>query len=154
MAALARLWKDRRGRLVEDALTLPVILLVVIALFNLALFGVAALNASNAAHYGARMGSVAQAGAARVAAAATWSKLRAIPIGDYRVSVAGDFSPGGRVTVTVTYRVPNFFAGLIAMFGGSVGDLEGQVTATFRKEGWSQTGSVGPIPLPGPWPGK
>ena len=129
-------WQDERARLVEDALTLPVILLVVVALFNLALFGVAALNASNAAHYGARMGSVAQANPAGIAASAAWRKLNAVPVGEYTVAVTGDYTPGGYVTVTVTYRVPNFFDGLLGLFGGRVGDLQGQVTATFRKEGW------------------
>ncbi|WP_416201778.1 TadE/TadG family type IV pilus assembly protein, partial [Thermanaerothrix sp.] len=58
---------SRRAELDEAALALPVLLLISLALINLGLLGFAAVNAGNAAEYGARMGSVAladQAGAA------------------------------------------------------------------------------------------
>jgi len=45
-------------------------------------------------------------------------------------------APGGQVTATVSWRVPNFFGGLLHLFGVGSGDvISGQAVAVFRKEG-------------------
>ncbi len=44
--------------------------------------------------------------------------------------------PGGQVTATVSWRVPNFFGGLLRLFGAGSDDvISGQAVAVFRKEG-------------------
>jgi Flp pilus assembly protein TadG len=133
-----RFIRDRRGsNLVETALTLPLLILVTLGLVNLALAGIAGLHANNAANYGARRGSVAQTGSASVAASAAWEKLSSVSLGEYGVNVSASGGRGGTVNVVVSYRVPNYFAGLAAFFGGGMSPyMEGQALSTFRHEGW------------------
>jgi len=109
---------SKRAELDEAAFALPVLLLVSLALVNLALLGFTAVNASNAAEYGARMGSVAQSSQASAAAQHASAKVSAVPVGSYSVSVSGGGAPGSRIEVRVTYRVPNYFGGLARLFGG------------------------------------
>ena len=45
--------RDRRGEMDEAAIVFPVLLLIAIGLVNMALFGIAAVNAGNAALRGA-----------------------------------------------------------------------------------------------------
>ena len=53
------------------------------------------------------------------------------------LTLAAPSSPGEQVTATVSWRVPNFFGGLLRLFGaGSGDDISGQAMAVFRKEGW------------------
>jgi len=126
-----------RAELDEAAFALPVLLLVSLALVNLALLGFAATNAANAAEYGARMGSIAQAGQAGAALAAAQAKVSAVSVGSYSVSVSGGGAPGSRIEVRVTYRVPNWFGGLARLFGVSTpGQFQGTARAYFRQEGW------------------
>lgn len=126
-----------RAELDEAAFAIPVLLLVSLALINLALVGFAAITAGNAANYGARMGSVAQSNAAGVALASAVSKLDGVMVGEYSVSVQGDGQPGGLIAVVVTYRVPNYFGGLAALFGVSLPETwSGVSQAYFRQEGW------------------
>jgi hypothetical protein len=130
-----RLW--RRAELDEAAFALPLLLLVSLGLVNLALLGFAAINAGNAANYGARMGSVAQSAPAHAAIAAAQSKLSAVRVGSYAVSVSGDGQPGSLIRVQVTYRVPNYFGALARLFGLSTpAEFQGQANAFFRQEGW------------------
>jgi hypothetical protein len=77
--------RDRRGELDEAALVLPVLLLISLALINMAILGFAAVNAGNAANYGARMGSVAQSNPVVVAVASANQMLTAAPVGTYAV---------------------------------------------------------------------
>ena len=122
--------------MVESAVTFPVIALLTLALVNLAIAGYAHVTASNAANYAARAASVDQANPAGSALAAAGHALQGA-IGTYEVSVSASNWPGGMVVVTVDWEVPNFFGGLLTLFGESVDDvLEGQATSAFRKEGW------------------
>ncbi|MEJ5315273.1 MAG: hypothetical protein WHS45_12930 [Anaerolinea sp.] len=134
---LSRLF-SKRAELDEAAFALPVVLLVSIGLVNLALLGFAAVNAANAANYGARMGSVAQSAPVQVAASAAQGKLAAVKVGSYTVSVSGGGQPGSLITVTVTYRVPNYYAPLASLFSGmrEKSTFQGTARAYFRQEGW------------------
>ncbi|MDT8898267.1 hypothetical protein QYE77_08305 [Thermanaerothrix sp. 4228-RoL] len=127
----------RTAELDEAALALPVLLLVSLALVNLALLGFAAVNAGNAAEYGARMGSVALANQPGEAYSAALTKVNAVRVGSYTVSVSGGGRPGARIEVAVTYRVPNYFGGLASLFGVSTpSQFQGTARAYFRQEGW------------------
>ena len=128
---------DRRGEMDEAAFVFPILLLLSLALINLAMLGFASVTASNAANYGARMGSVAQRSPASVAYAMASSRTAAAPFGSYAVSVAGSGQPGERVSVRVSYRVPNFFAGLAGFFGIAMqAEFSGSAEAYFRQEDW------------------
>lgn len=128
---------SKRAELDEAAFTLPVLLLVSIALINLALFGFAAINAANAAEYGARMGSVAISNQAGYAYSAAVAKVSAVRVGSYNVSVRGGGSPGSRIEVIVSYSVPNYFSGLANLFGIPLpSQFQGTTRAYFRQEGW------------------
>lgn len=130
--------RSKRAELDEAAFVLPVLLLVAIGLINLAILGFAAINANNAANYGARMGSVAQQNASGVAQSAAQEKLSAVRVGSYQVQVSGDSSPGGLLVVAVRYTVPNYIGGLAGWFGAASMPREftGTAQAHFRKEGW------------------
>jgi hypothetical protein len=128
---------ERGQGLAEAAITLPVLLLVSLGLITLGLVAFAAVHASNAANYGARMGSTAQENPAGVAAAHAQSKVNVAPLGSYAVSVSGGGAPGTLVSVTVRYEVPNYFAGLAGFFGVTASDtFSGSAVSYFRKEGW------------------
>jgi len=128
---------SRRAELDEAAFALPVLLLVSLALVNLALLGFAAVNAGNAAEYGARIGSVSLSNSTGQAYAAALGKVSAVRVGSYSVSVTGGGRPGSRIEVAVTYRVPNYFGGLARMFGVSTSSqFQGTARAYFRQEGW------------------
>ncbi len=134
---MRKLLRDRRGELDEAALVLPVLLLISLALVNMAMLGFAAVNAGNAANYGARMGSVAQSNPAGVAIASANQMLAAAPVGTYAVSVSGSGLPGDMMTVQVRYTVPNYFGGLAGFFGvGTPANFTHSATAYFRQEGW------------------
>ena len=125
----------RRGDMVEGAITLPVMALLALALVNLALAGFAANTAQNAATYGARMAAVTQDNpAARGLNAA--NQVVTHGVGKYAVNIAADSRPGGQVRVEVNWEVPNVFGGLLALFGGKNGPLQGKAVAVQRKEGW------------------
>lgn len=137
MTRLRAFWRSCKAELDEAALALPVILLVSLGLINLTLFGTAAVNAANAANYGARMGSMAQANPLGYAVSAANQKLGALPVGEYAISTGGSTVAGGVMWVRVEYRVPNYFRDLAGIFGVSApSTLSGQVTQYFRREGW------------------
>ncbi|WP_322508114.1 hypothetical protein [Anaerolinea sp.] len=128
---------SKRAELDEAAFALPVLLLVSLALVNLALLGFAAVNAGNAAEYGARIGSVALSNPAGEAYTAAQAKVNAVRVGSYSVSVTGGGSHGSRIEVAVTYRVPNYFGGLASLFGvNTASQFQGTARAYFRQEGW------------------
>lgn len=121
----------------EAALTLPVVLLVAFMMINLAMAGYASVAASNAANYGARVGSVAQSGAAGRAASAAQASVNQAGVGKYIVSAGGGGRPGAQIVVNVTWSVPNYFASMAAFFGYSFdSEIKGTTRATFRQEGW------------------
>ena len=138
MPVRKRIDKYQQGQgLAEAAITLPVLLLVTLGLITLGLVGFAAVNASNAANFGARMGSTALAAPTSVAATHAWSKLNAAPVGTYTVSVSGGGSPGSLIYVQVSYEVPNYFSGLAAFFGvEAASTFSGSAVSYFRQEGW------------------
>ena len=138
---MSKVWHDllhdQRGEIAEAVVTIPIVLMVLIAMFNLALVGYASVAAQNAANYGARRGSVAQSDPVGVAMAATQTALGNTMVGDYGVGVSGGGGPGSSVSVAVRWRIPNYFAGLGQLFPGlPSGPFTGESVAVFRQEGW------------------
>jgi hypothetical protein len=134
---MRRLLHDRRAELDEAALVLPVLLLISLGLVNLAILGFAAVNAGNAANYGARMGSVAQSDPTGVAVSCAYQMLSAAPVGTYAVSVTGSGLPGDLMIVQVSYTVPNYFGGLAGLFGVNTPvNFTSTASSYFRQEGW------------------
>ncbi len=134
-----RFWKDTQARLIEDALTLPILLLVAVALLNVFVYGIAAMSAANAADYAARQASVAQSDAGTVAANAAWQRLNRMPMANvqFNVSVQATGQRGRLDAVVISYAVPNWFRGLAAMFGANMPpSLTGTAVSYFRHEGW------------------
>jgi len=130
-------WRDRGGDMVEGVLTMPLMALVALALVNLSLAGYASVTANNAANAAARMASVAQTDPVGQGMAAAQQSLQA-GIGSFDVSLAADNNPGGDVTATVEWRVPNFFGPLLGLFkaNGGGAEISGEAVSQFRKEGW------------------
>lgn len=127
---------DDGGSMVESAFTIPILVLLAIALVNLSLAGFASVTASGAADYGARIGAVNQVNPVGAAVAAASSMLRA-GVGRYSVTASGSTAPGSYVTVRVRWEVPNMFSGMLAFFGGHAsGSIHGEAVSTQRKEGW------------------
>jgi hypothetical protein len=121
----------------EAAVTLPVVLLLTFAMANLAMAWYAAVAASNAANYGARMGSVSQTDPIGMAVTAAQGRLDTISVGTYSISGSGGGYRGAQVNIVVDWAVPNFIGGLMTLLGG--GDqinFEGTALSTFRQEGW------------------
>lgn len=128
--------RSSSASMVESALTLPLLVLVTLALVNFALAGYASVTANNAVNYASRMGSVEQVNPAGTAYAAANQALRA-GVGDYTVTVEqANPQSGGRVSVRVNWSVPNFFAGMMPLFGAQASPLQGEAVGVFRKEGW------------------
>jgi len=122
--------------MVESAFTIPILILLAVALVNLSLAGFASVTASGAADYGARIGAVDQVNPVGAAVSAA-SRMLSVGVGRYRVSASGSASPGGYVTVRVRWEVPNMFSGLLSFFGGHAsGTIHGEAVSTQRKEGW------------------
>jgi len=136
MKLLKAFLKDTRAEMAEAAITLPITLLVALAMINATLAGFTSVNAANAANYGVRVGSVVQGGSAGAAASAAHQAISIAPIGEYQVSASGGGRPGSVITVSVDWQFPNYFRGLLAFFGASADDFHGAATATFRQEGW------------------
>jgi hypothetical protein len=136
--SLATLFQDSRGDLAEAALTFPILMVLTLGLLNVGLVAFAALNASNAAHYGARVGSVSQAADPGYAGAlAALAKLEAVPVGTYDLAAWGGDAPGDLLALQVSYRVPNWMYGFAQFFGlRAATDFSGSTTVYFRKEGW------------------
>jgi Flp pilus assembly protein TadG len=130
--------RSRDGaELVELAISLPVLLLVSLALINLTLAGFASVNANNAANYAARVGSVHQTSPGEAAYNAAMESINHAKVGEYAVTVSGGGHPGAQITVVVQWEFPNFIAPLLAFMGGSFAEpFKGEATSVFRQEGW------------------
>ncbi len=128
--------KEKGQSLIEAAIGMPILLLLLLGLINLSIYGLAGMNASNAANYGARRASVAQSDVHVVAMNSTQAKLSQVSVGTYAVSVSGGGGRGNLIQITVGYEVPNFFGGLTRFFGGSSEEMRGQTVSYFRQEGW------------------
>lgn len=131
-----RRFLDRRAsELAELSLTIPIVLLVFLAIVQFAVVFYGAQMAKEAARHGARMGSVVQGNAAAVAAYAAYQFARsALPIGNPHVQI---LAPGGVVgtelRIRVTYNVPNLIGGFPGIPTGPY-RVFGEATA--RQEGW------------------
>jgi len=137
MMRLRRLRRWMRGQaMAETAITVPAVMLLAVFVVNGAMAGFAAVNAANAANYGARVGSVTQQGAVGAAVAAAYQSVANAPLGEYEVSAYGGGPPGSQVVVVVRWKVPNLLAPVLSFFGGGNLEFSGQATATFRQEGW------------------
>ena len=129
--------KSKKGTsMVEAVITFPIIVLITFSMINLAMAGFASVAASNAANYGARIGSVAQSNQLAFAIAAAQSKVDLTSIGSYVITASGGGARGSQIIVTVQWEVPNYIGGLMAMFGEEVDTISGTAQASFRKEGW------------------
>ena len=129
--------KQPKGQsVIEAALLLPVFLYVFLGFVNLALYGLVGLNASNAAHYGARRGSVAQEDALAVAYEAAEAKLDQVSVGAYTVTVSGGGGRGNLIQITIDYQCPNFVPGLEKLLNLPPGGFQGRTVSFFRQEGW------------------
>jgi hypothetical protein len=135
-ARLSRMLNRRGDEFAESAIAFPMVVLLLITLFNLSLAGFASVNAANAANHGARVGSVYQQGSAAAAYSAALQSISYAPIGSYQISVSGGGFPGATILVSVKWTVPNYMAPIVSFFGGSMGALGGTSSATFRQEGW------------------
>jgi hypothetical protein len=121
----------------EAALTLPVVVLISLAMVNLSLAWFVAISASNAANYGARIGSVVQSNPVGYSVAAAQSRLDVIHIGSYSVTGSGGGFRGAQINVTVNWTVPNYMGSLLSFFGGTDPvNFHGTALSTFRQEGW------------------
>ncbi len=123
--------------MVEAALTMPLMLLLALVLVNFALVGHARNAAQHAAHFGARMGSVAFVEAGSQARRSAASVLDNCLCQAQVARVIATDVPGGEVTVEVQWTVQNYFKPLLAVFGGTLPDaFTGTASASYRKEGW------------------
>lgn len=136
MFAVRRMMNRRGDEFAQSAIAFPMVVLLLMAMLNLSIAGFASVNAANAANHGARVGSVYQQGSAGAAYSAAEQSISYAPVGNYQVNVSGGGFPGATIGVTVRWNVPNYIAPLVAFFGGSMGNLTGSATATFRQEGW------------------
>ena len=121
----------------EAAITLPVVVLITLAMVNLSLAWFVAISASNAANYGARIGSVVQSDPIGYSVAAAQTRLAVISIGSYSVTASGGGFRGAQIEVSVDWTVPNYMGSLLSFFGGSDPvNFHGTALSTFRQEGW------------------
>ncbi len=136
LTRLRRMLNRRGDEFAQSAIAFPMVVLLLIALFNLSIAGFASVNAANAANHGARVGSVYQQNAGGAAYTAALESIAHAPVGSYQVTVSGGGFPGATIVVTVNWSVPNYIAPIISFFGGHMNDLSGTSTSTFRQEGW------------------
>ena len=134
-------WQRSRGRkgtaMAEAAVTLPVVVLLTFAMVNLSMAWFAAVAASNAANYGARLGSVSQSDPIGAAVSAAQVRLDATGVGTYAINGSGGGFRGAQINIVVDWAVPNYIGSLITYLGGG-GQMNfaGTALATFRQEGW------------------
>ncbi|MBC8450138.1 MAG: pilus assembly protein [Chloroflexi bacterium] len=139
---MLRFLRSRRGaEFVEAAVTIPIVVLVMLAVVQFGMIVYASQMASEAARQGVRWGAVAQANQAGIAAsqAASFAST-AFAMGSPQVAV---LAPGGvlgsNIKLRVTYEVPNFLGGLAGLFPGLPhGPFQVIGEATMRQEGWLQ----------------
>ena len=120
----------RKGNVIEEALVLPLVLILTFGLITLAQAGYVATTAATAANAAARVAAVSQenpVGKGRSEADAILHSA----VGHYHVAVTADSNPGGQVTVRVRWSSTNFVSGF-----GLGGPITGVAQATRYKEGW------------------
>ena len=133
------LTRNRRAlEVIEAAATLPIMLLILVALVHLGFAVYARQAVQNAAAYGARMGSVAQDCRACAAYSAASGAVSGTLVRNASVQI---LAPGGTVgsllKIRVTGEVPNLMGPLMALNGGGGGGpIVVSAEATFRAEGW------------------
>ena len=125
----------REGNVAEEALLLPLVLLIVFGLLGLSLAGITYASASAAADYGARVAAVSQDDPVGRGIDAATNMLASAP-GTYHVTITADTTPGGVVTVRVEWEAPNPVAGFLRLMGMSDPVLRGAAVASRYKEGW------------------
>ena len=142
IVAARRFLRCQRGsEFVEAAVTIPIVVLVMLAIVQFGLVVYASQMASEAARHGVRWGAVAQANQAGIAASqAAGFASTALPVGNPQVSV---LAPGGvlgsNIKLQVSYDVPNFLGGLAGLFPGlPSGPFHVTGEASMRQEGWLQ----------------
>ena len=131
--------RNKQGSsMAEAAITLPVIVLITFAMVNIAMAWYAAVAASNAANYGARIGSVAQSNPQGYAVAAAQARLAATSIGTYSITATGSGARGSQIVVSIDWTVPNYITGMMTLLGGggNQSSFAGTVVSVFRQEGW------------------
>ena len=132
---------ERGAEFVEAAVTIPIVVLVMLAIVQFGMVVYASQMASEAARHGVRWGAVAQANQAGIAQAqAAGFASSAFSMGSPQVSV---LAPGGvlgsNIKLRVSYEVPNFIGGLAGLFPGlPSGPFQVIGEATMRQEGWLQ----------------
>jgi hypothetical protein len=135
------LTRNRKGlEVIEAAATLPLALLVLVAIINLGFAVYAKQAVQNAANYGARVGSTAQGCRACVAYITAVQTIRQTLVRNSSVQV---LAPGGTVgsvlKIRVTGEVPNLMGPLMSLVSGGAmdgGPIHVSADAVFRAEGW------------------
>ena len=135
------LTRNRKGlEVIEAAATLPIALLVLVAIINLGFAVYAKQAVQNAANYGARVGSTAQGCRACVAYVTAVQTIRQTLVRNSSVQV---LAPGGTVgsvlKIRVNGEVPNLMGPLMALVSGGAmdgGPIHVSADAVFRAEGW------------------
>jgi len=121
---------------VEAAITIPIMVIIMLAIFQFGTLVYTTQMTQEAARHGARMGAVVQGGGGAVVARSEAAAYvhRALPIGNPRVDI---LAPGGiagsYLRVRVTCTVPNYLGSLLPGLPPQW-DVRGE--ATFRQEGW------------------
>ena len=117
----------------EAALTLPVMLLILMAIINLGYMAYEAQVTQAAARHAARTASVAQGAGNQIAIAQSEAAAvaRATLGGRFAGVEASGSGVGGTVQVTVRANVPRWLAGFNIVLPSQV-----KGTAYFRAEGW------------------
>ena len=140
MKKLVSFLKSQRGvETIEAVITLPVAILVLMAIVQYGLLMYSQQMCQEAARHGVRMGVVAQDNRVGVAIAqASGYGHTALPFAPLEVVPE---APGGVVgsvmRIRVTAQVPNFIGPILAFFGfGSSGPFTVNGTAETRCEGW------------------
>ena len=132
-----RLGNKKGTSMAESAITLPIVLLITLFMVNVSMAWYSANAASNAANYGARVGSVSQTNPIGNSVAAAQSQLAGIGVGSYSVSGSGGGFRGAEITVTVDWSLPSYLGSLLSWFGGTdPANFHGTATSSFRQEGW------------------
>lgn len=132
--------RSRSGlEIIEAAATLPIALLVLVAIVNLGFAVYAQQAVQNAANYGARIGSTAQSCRSCVAYLTASEAVAGTLVRNAKVEV---LAPGGTVgsvlKIRVSGEVPNLMGGLMRLVGGREWGEPIRVSAeaVFRAEGW------------------